>query len=425
MGVQLAAAAGPMFLRMSLRHECYRWCKRSISILDNATRGGIEEMHLQASLGASSMHMYGQSDSTRAALERALVIAEARDDVVYRVELVGMLTMFYTRAGYFKTALHYAKLGESLAGNVADATSIALVHSVLGRSLHITGDHDGARAAFEIAHQYWSNLPETSDVCLGFDHQTLVGTGLARTLWIQGYPDQAVERIYQTIRDAECRKNPVFSLGFALFWAPGIFLWVGDLRSAEEYADRLIANGQRHLRSYECAAGRGYRGALAIGRGDARAGVQDLQDCLEQLHAVRYELLNTQFKLSLVQGLMAIGRLDEALRLIDETICLIAENGDLLHMPEALRIKGNVLLLRSQHRADTAETCFIQSLDCSRRQGARSWELRTAVDLARLWAVDGQRERAQRFLQPVVETFVEGRDTADLQAAEQLLTTLQ
>jgi tetratricopeptide (TPR) repeat protein len=285
------------------------------------------------------------------------------------------------------------------------------------------GDHRGARAALETSLQYWSNLPGTSDIYLGFDHQILVSTGLARTLWLQGHPAQAAERMRQTIRDAELRDNPVFSLGFALFWAPGIFLWAGDLRSAEEYADRLISNGETHFRSYESAAGRGYKGAVAIGRGDAKAGVEDLQRCLEELHAVRYELLNTEFKLSLAQGLMAIGELDEALTLIDEAIGMVEENGDLLYMAEALRVRGNVLLSH-QRRPDDAEICFTQSLDWSRRQGARSWELRTAIDLAALWAAQGQRDRAQAVLQPIFGQFVEGLDTADLQAAAHVLATL-
>src|SRR6267154_2244540 len=68
-GVGLAAAAAPMFLTMSLRPECYRWSERAIGALDDATRGGAEEMHLQASLGTSSMHIYGQSDTARVALE--------------------------------------------------------------------------------------------------------------------------------------------------------------------------------------------------------------------------------------------------------------------------------------------------------------------------------------------------------------------
>jgi len=228
----------------------------------------------------------------------------------------------------------------------------------------------------------------------------------------------------QTISSVERRDNMVFSLGFALFWAPGIFLWVGDLRSADEYADRLISHGETHFRRHNLAVGRGYKGALAILRGDASGGVESLRGCLEQLHAVRYEMLNTEFKLFLVQGLMAIRQFDEALTRIDETISLVEENGDLLYMPEALRVKGNVLLSLPLRRSDDAEMCFNQSLGWGRRQGARSWELRTAVDLAALWAARGQRDRAQAVLQPIFETFVEGLDTPDLKAAQHLLAML-
>ena len=103
---------------------------------------------------------------------------------------------------------------------------------------------------------------------------------------------------------------------------------------------------------------------------------------------------------------------------------MVEENGDLLYMPEALRVKGNVLLSLPQRRPDDAEICFTQSLDWSRRQGARSWELRTAVDLAALWAAQGQRDRGRAILQPIFEQFVEGLDTTDLKAAEHLLATL-
>jgi predicted ATPase/DNA-binding winged helix-turn-helix (wHTH) protein len=424
-GIGLAAAAAPTFLTMSLRPECYRWSERAIGALDDATRGSAEEMHLQASLGASSMHMFGQSGLARAAFERGFAIAEARGDFLHQIELASLLTMFHTRAGNFRTALHYAELGQAVAGTVADATTIALAHSVLGRSLHLVGDHDGARATLEAALQYWSDLPGTSDVYLGFDHPVLVSIGLARTLWLQGYPAQAVERMRQTIRDAERRDNPVFTLGFALLMAAELFLWTGDLQDAEEYADRLSAHWATHFLSHYLAVGRGYRGAMAIVRGAASVGVVNLKGCLEELHAVRYEMLNTGFKLCLVQGLMATGQSVEALALIEETIGMVEENGDLVYMPEALRIKGNVLLSLSEIQSDDAEICFTQSLDWSRRQGARSWELRTAIDLAALWAAQGQRERAQGLLEPIFEAFVEGFDTADLKAAKRLLVTLQ
>ena len=66
----------------------------------------------------------------------------------------------------------------------------------------------------------------------------------------------------------------------------------------------------------------------------------------------------------------------------------------------------------------------MQSLELSRRQGARAWELRAATDLAALFAGQGHSERGRALLRPVFEQFVEGSDTADLKAAERLLATL-
>jgi hypothetical protein len=113
-GVGLAAAAAPVFLAMSLLPECHRWSERAILALDDATRGGSEEMHLQASLGISSMQMHGQSDAARVALSRGLAIAETRGDVLNQVGLLGMLSMFDVRDGDFKTSLHCAKLSRLL-----------------------------------------------------------------------------------------------------------------------------------------------------------------------------------------------------------------------------------------------------------------------------------------------------------------------
>ncbi len=424
LGVGLAAAAAPVFLAMSLLPECHRWSERAIFALDDATRGGVEEMHLLASLGISSMQMHGQSDEARVALSRSLAIAEARGDVLNQVGLLGMLSMFDVRDGDFKTSLHYAKLSRTVDGIVENAAALALANSILGRALQFVGDHSGSRVELEASFRYWSRSPQTREVHLGLDHHILVGIGLARNLWLQGHPAQATERLHQTIKDAESKSHPA-SLGLALSWAPGISLWIDDLQSAEEHADWLLSHAESHsLRPY-LAVARGYKGALAIRRGNASLGVEDLQGCLQQLHAMRYRMLNTEFKLSLVHGLVAIELFEEGLMLVDEAIRLVEANGDLVHMPEALRVRGSVLLSMPQSRPHEAETCFIQSLDWSRRQGARLWELRTAVDLASLWAAQGQRERAQTVLQPIFEEFVEGLNTADLKAAKHLLATLR
>jgi hypothetical protein len=84
------------------------------------------------------------------------------------------------------------------------------------------------------------------------------------------------------------------------------------------------------------------------------------------------------------------------------------------------------LLLSMPHSmTDDAENSFTQSLELSRRQGARAWELRTATDLAAYLASRGRSAEGQALLQPVFERFVEGLTTADLKAGERLLSTLR
>ena len=85
----------------------------------------------------------------------------------------------------------------------------------------------------------------------------------------------------RTVREAE-RKNHPASLGLALSWAPGIFIWNGDFASAEEHTEWLGAHAETHSLGPYLAVARGYRGMLAVGRGDARAGGEHLRDCLEQ-----------------------------------------------------------------------------------------------------------------------------------------------
>jgi predicted ATPase len=422
--IKLIAAAAPVFLVLSLVSECHRWSERALTALDDATRGGSEEMHLQASLGVSSMQMSGQGDAARVALNRSLAIAEGRGDALNQAGLLGTLSMFHTRDGDFKTALHYAKLSRTVADTVNDPACIASAHSALGRSLHFMGDHNDARAELEASLRYQSRGRLAGERYLGLDRHVLDSLGLARTLWLQGHPIQAREYTRQTVKDAESRNHPA-SLAVALSWAPGVFLWIGDLRRAEEHADWLISHAESHSLGPYLAVGRGYKGAVAVRKGDAKGGVESLQACLKQLRTMRYEMRCTEFKLSLVQGLLGIGEFAEGMTLVDETIRLVEANGELLYMPEALRVKGTVLLSNRSRRLDDAQMYFIQSLDWSRRQGARSWELRTAIDLAALWAAQGQFEGALALLSPIFEQFVEGFDTADLKAAEHLLATLQ
>jgi tetratricopeptide (TPR) repeat protein len=367
------------------------------------------------------MHMKGHSDAAKAALDRSLAIAEDSGDVVNRVAVLGMMTMFHSRSGDFKAALHYAELSRAAAESSDAPAAKALAHSILGRSLHFVGDLSGAHAELEAALQQWRSLRNTG--YLGLDWKNWTGICISWTLWQRGCPEQAAGRILEAVKDARRRNNPT-SLAIALSWAPLIFLWSGDLRRAEEHADWLISHAESHSLGPYVAVGRSYKGALAIRQGEARSGVETLEAGLAKLHAARFEVLIREFKLALVQGFAAVGRFDEALALVDETMRLVEAHGDHFYMPEALRVKGSVLVQLPQPRGDEAEMCFTQSLTLSRNRGARAWELRAATDLAALLKSWRRGKDALALLQPVFDQFTEGGDTADVKAAERLLASL-
>jgi predicted ATPase/DNA-binding winged helix-turn-helix (wHTH) protein len=422
-GVPLAAAAVPVFLAMSLLPECHRWSERAILALDDTTRGSLEEMRLQSGLGMALIFTSAHSEAARTGFERSLAIAEQLGDVHNQMLLLGPLYLFHFRTADFKTSLNYAKRSAAVAKIIGDPSAIGLAHCLLGVSLHYMGELESARVEIEAGLKHATDTERTRTIHLGFDCYNWAAIPLARNLWLQGRPAQAVERASQTVKDAERVGHPV-TLTIVLHWAASVFLWVGDFANAETHIDRFIARAETHSLGPYLTVGRALKAELAIRRGNAEDAVEILWNCLEQLHAARYELLTTGFKIALVRGLAALGRFSEGIALIDEAMKLIDITGEGSFMPELMRLKAGLLLSRSPSNQSDAEMHLMESLDVSRRQGARAWELRTATDLAALWAAQGKSKSALGLLQPVFEQFVEGFDTADLRAAQHLLAEL-
>jgi predicted ATPase/DNA-binding winged helix-turn-helix (wHTH) protein len=422
-GVELAGAAAPVFLAMSLLPECHRWSERAIEVLTDATRGSVWEMRLQTARGLSLMYVHSSSETARSALERALAIAEEHGDPLERLQVLGPLHMFHLRTGNFRSALHYAQVGVATAAAVDDPAVRTLAHAFTGSALQFVGDLGAARSELETALRHGRGSQRATAIYLGFDGYMLASIVLARTLWLQGYPAQALELLHRTVKDAEQADHPV-TLAITLIYAISVLFLTGDLDSARKHVDWFVAHAQRHALAPYVALGLGFGGRLAILEGNAKDGIEIVQSCLMQFHAARYQLLTTPFNMSLVQGLAQIGRCAEAMALIDEAIGLCEANGDLIHMPEALRVKGGLLLSASPAGHADAELCFGQALEWSRRQGARSWELRTAVDYAALLAAGGKPDDARALLRSAIEKIVEGSETADLRSAARLLATL-
>ena len=118
------------------------------------------------------------------------------------------------------------------------------------------------------------------------------------------------------------------------------------------------------------------------------------------------------------------GHIDEGLHLLTEALAVFEVSGRRDMLTEAYRLKGELVLRQAVPDAVQAEMYFQQALTLARQQQAKSWELRAAMSLARLWQQQGQRAAAHTLLADIHSWFTEGFDTADLQEAERLLAAL-
>lgn len=421
-GVGLAAAAAPVFLAMSLLPECLRWSERALLELDEQRRGGAEEMQLQASLGLSLMYTRGHSEAASTALHRSVDIAKARGDHLSEVSLLGPLFFYYMRSGEFRICLGHARRASEIAAVLGNPAARAMAHTLLGISLTLMGDLGGAETELDTALEAGKGAPSSRTVHFGFDHYSWVRVARITMLCLKGQPTQSRAAIREAFRDVGAMQHPV-SLAIVIN-STATLLWIGDLDAAEEHLDWFITRAESDSFEPYLHLGHAFRGELAICRGEIKAGLDLLQNRLERLRATRYGLFTMRLQAVLARGLAASGRWAEALVLLEETRRLIEDKGYTSYLPELLRLRGSILLAMPERRIGEAEKCFLESLNVSRVQGARAWELRTATDLAAHWFGGGRAKDARELLRPVVEQFGEGVETPDLTAARSLLAKL-
>jgi predicted ATPase len=121
---------------------------------------------------------------------------------------------------------------------------------------------------------------------------------------------------------------------------------------------------------------------------------------------------------------MAAGQFPDAWRCIREALAAIKNTKDKWFEAEIHRVAGELALASPEPDAAKAQAYFEQALDVARQQQAKSWELRAAMSLARLWRDQGKVQQARELLAPVYGWFTEGFDTRDLKAAKALLDLL-
>jgi predicted ATPase/DNA-binding winged helix-turn-helix (wHTH) protein len=424
-GVALTAAAVPLWMHLSLMEECRGRVERALAaIAAGAGRDARREMQLHAALATSLIDTRGAVSEIGEAGTKAFEIAESLGNAEYQLRSLWGLYSFCISGGQHRVALSLAQRFYTLAAKRSDPNDRLIGERMIGTSQYYLGDLISARRHLErvIAH-YVAPAQKSQIVPFQNDQGVTARAYLARILWLQGLPDHAMRTAESSIEDARAT-NLAISLGHALAVAAcPIALWVGDLAAAEHYGEMLLDHSTRHALARWHVFGRCHQGVLAIQRGDLSIGLRLLRAGLDEPGAAgsapRF------FTFLMAEALGRAGQIAEGLAAIEEAIVRSERTEERWVIAESLRIKGELVLLQgAPGAAAAAEGHFRQAFDWARRQGALSWELRTASSLARLWRDQHRVKEARALLGSVYGRFTEGFATADLREARSLLEQL-
>jgi predicted ATPase len=423
-GVALTNAAFPVWMRLSLLEECRRRAQQALGAFGTGqSLNPRDEMRLHAALGASASN----ASEMAAALTKTLEIARSLGDIEYQLRALRGLSFCHAENSQHRVALPLALTFHELTANGSDSHDRLLGERMIGVAKHFIGDQAGARWHLEqvLSHYPPSEpgreiVPFQDIIRFGTDSRVSAHVFLARVLWLQGFPDQAVRAAETGIEEALATGHAL-SLCYALTLAAcQVALWVGNLAAAERHTGMLLDHSRKHSLPLWSELGTKLRSVVNLKSNNFNSGPRLLPLGPDEIVSPN---LNFMILLGeLAEALAHAGRTAEALRLVDQGIDLSEADW---FTPELLRLKGELLLARrASGPAEAAEHLFRQARDEAHRQETLSWELRAATSLARLLRDQGRPANATACLQPIYDRFTEGFGTADLIAAKQLLDDL-
>jgi predicted ATPase len=300
---------------------------------------------------------------------------------------------------------------------------MSIADRMMGISLHYMGDQIAAREHIErVLARDLIPVGQSHIIRFQFDQRVAARCFQALILLLQGFPDQAMAIASRNVDDA-LRGNHAISLTYALSeGACPVSLFVGDFAAADRFATLLIDLSRSHGLDVWHVLGRCVEAQLLIRRGDLTAGLPRLRAALDDLRNAWYAPRVTTLLGELADATGRAGDVASGLAMVGEALARSRFNEERWCLPELLRIKGELILLeRTEGAEGKAQAQFLDSLDVAAQHKVLSWQLRTAISLARLWRSQNRDEQARNLLRPIYGRFTEGFATPDLVAARAVL----
>ncbi len=400
-----------------------------IATLSSTVHLRRQQITFQVALANALMHTRGYaSPDTRASFERARhlieeaeALGEPPDDPLLLLAVIYGFWVGNFVAFDGATLRRLATQCLALAEKQGAAVPLMIGYRLMGTSLKCTGDVAASRAHYDRALALY-NPAEHRPLATRFgqDIGVVLLSYRAWTLWLLGFPEAARVDADRALADAHEIGQAATSM-YALAHAARTCLWSGDWATAGSLTEAALALAEEKGASAWRAFGMMHRGSLLALTGASADAIPMLTSGIAAWRSTGSTLWAPCYLSILALAHAGLGRLDEAWSCIGEATALVETTQATWCEPEVHRIAGEIALLSPGRDTSRAEASFERALAIARAQQARSWELRVATSLARLWRDEGKRHEARAVLAPVYGSFTEGLNTLDLREAAALL----
>jgi len=338
------------------------------------------------------------------------------------------LWAIYLQHDELRTAYELAEQLLRRATSARDPTLLVYAYLALGETALWMGDLPCAKHQLELALSFYDRERHRSLASrfAGFDAAVMCRSYLGITLWSLGYPEEALTQGKEALALGRELSHPN-SLDLAKYFHATVRFWRRDrdARTVQEGVERMIESiAAQGYGASELSAIATIIHGWAVAMQGHEEGIAEIQKGLTACRAAGGQVTQPIYLGMLAEACGATGRLQDGLTALTQALAIANDHEDRWYEAEIHRLSGDLLLRQNASDTTAARNCFEHAIEISRKQGAKSFELRATMSLARLLAKQGGHHEARVMLTEIYNWFTEGFDTADLKDAKALLDEL-
>lgn len=420
--------AGERAMRLSANAEAIAHFSQALELLEtlpDTPEHRQQEVTLRVALGNVLGAAKGYVLEVGQVFTRAWELCQEIDESTQLFPvLFGLWAFHYTRAELL-VAHELGRQFLHLAQRRSDPAFLVVAHNLIGTGLWTLGEIAPAREHLEQSIALY-NRQQHCFLAFFYAHDPEMAslTHLALSLWLLGYPDQALAKSHEALALDQEVSHPG-SLAFALSHANILRQFRREVPAVQKQAEALIALSNERGFPLWSAGAIVMQGWVLFEQGQQAEGIAWMIKAFSVFQAAEAAVYRSYHLALLAEAYGKVGEVDKGLAFLEEALAIVDRTGERFCEAEIYRLKGELLLKDEGGRQKAeAEAYFLKAIEVARAQQARSLELRATINLSRLWQQQGRAAEARQLLEEIYDWFTEGFDTVDLKKAKKLLKEL-